>query len=77
MAIEREGDAHDLAVPASELQRIRAPAGIRADRRDLAIVLARPAAPGVAFKQQSVLLHQAIDALGIDRGQTVGSPLAV
>ena len=40
MAVEGEGDAHDLAVPAGELQRIRAPAAIRADRHDLAVMLA-------------------------------------
>src|SRR5437773_285214 len=28
-------------------------------------------------QQQSVPLHQPVDALGVDRGQTVGSPLAL
>src|SRR4029078_9667221 len=46
MAIEGEGDAHHLTVPASELQRVRAPAAIRADRRDLAVVFARSPASG-------------------------------
>jgi hypothetical protein len=41
VAIEGEGDAHHLAVPAGEFQRVGAPAAIRVDRRDLAVVLAR------------------------------------
>src|SRR5204863_1762797 len=77
MAIEGEGEAHDLAVPAGELERVRTPPMIGADRRDLAIMLARPPASGMAFKQETVLLHQSVDALGVDRGQTVGSPLAL
>src|SRR5205085_4915803 len=69
--------AHDLAVPAGELECVRAPPMIGADRRDLAIMLARPPASGMAFEQETVLLHQSVDALGVDRGQTVGSPLAL
>src|SRR5271166_3892141 len=38
MAIEGEGNAHHLAVPTREFQRVRAPAAIRADRRDLAVI---------------------------------------
>jgi hypothetical protein len=40
-------------------------------------MLARAPAASVAFEQEAMLLHQPIDALGIDRGQTVGSPLAL
>ena len=50
---------------------------IGADRHDLTIMLARPPASGVAFEQETVLLHQPVDALGVDRGQTVGSLLAL
>src|SRR5256885_3792985 len=77
MAIEGKGEAHDLAVPAGELECVRAPPMIGADRRDLAIMLARPPASGMAFEQETVLLHQSVDALGVDRGQTVGSSLAL
>src|SRR6266446_9454795 len=77
MAIEGEGDAHNLAAPAGELQRVRAPAAVRADRRHLAVVLAYPPASGMAFEQEALLFHQPIDALGVDRGHTVGSPLAL
>src|SRR6516164_2847123 len=31
----------------------------------------------MAFEQEAVLLHQPVDALGVDRGQAVGSPLAL
>src|SRR5512133_4215402 len=77
MAVEGKGHAHDLAVPAGELERIRAPAAVRADRRHLAVMLARPPASGVAFEQEAVLLHQSVDALRVDRDQTVRSPLAL
>jgi hypothetical protein len=40
-------------------------------------MLTRPAAASVAFEQKAMLLHQPIDALGIDRSQTFGSPLAL
>src|SRR5438128_1320597 len=61
MAIEREGDAHELATPAGELQRIRVPAAVRADRRHLAVVLAYPPASRMTFEQEAMLLHQPID----------------
>src|SRR5436309_185004 len=77
MAIEGESDTHDLAIPAGELQRVGAPAAIRTDRRDLAVMFTRASAASMAFEQKAMLLHQPIDALGIDRGQTAGSPLAL
>ena len=77
MTIEREDDAHDLAIPSGELEHIQAPAAIRADRGDLAVMLARSPASGMAFKQQTVLLHQPINALGVNRSLTCGSPLAL
>jgi hypothetical protein len=77
MAIEGEGDAHHLAVPASEPQRVGAPAEVGADPRDLAVMLARTPTAGVAFEQEAVFLYQPISALCIDQGQPVGSPLAL
>jgi len=50
VAVEGKGHPYDLAVPAGKLECIRAPAAIRADRRHLAVMLARPPAPGVAFE---------------------------
>src|SRR5437868_3630965 len=69
VAIESEGDAYDLAVPANEFQRVRAPAAIRADRCHLAVMLARAPAAGMAFEQEAMLLHEPIDALGVDRAK--------
>src|SRR5437868_7455828 len=77
VAIEGEGEPHHLAVPAGELQAIRAPPDIGAQRSDLAVVIAGTAAPGMPGQQQCVPLHQPVDALGVDWGQTVGSPLAL
>src|SRR5215472_13138826 len=55
VAIEGEGNAHDLAIPAGELQAIRAPADVRAQRGDLAVVIAATAVSGVASQQQADL----------------------
>jgi hypothetical protein len=48
-----------LAVPASELEAVRTPADIGADRRHLAIMLARASTTRVAFEQQAVLSSSA------------------
>jgi len=40
-------------------------------------VLAWSASAGIALQQQSVLLHQAEDALGVDGLASGGSPLAL
>ena len=77
MAVECKGDADDLAVPAGELQRVRAPADVRANRRHLAVVLARPPSPGMAFEHEPVLLHQPENTFGVDRSLAGGSPLAL
>ena len=77
MAVEGEGDAHDLAVPAGELQAVRAPAASSSASSRPGRHARGPPASGMAFQQEAVLLHQPIDALGVDRGQTVGSPLAL
>src|SRR5580704_10922968 len=47
VAIERKGDADDLAVPAGKLEAVRAPADIGAQRGDLAVMFARASAAGV------------------------------
>src|SRR5580704_6312436 len=77
VTIEGKGDADDLAVPAGELQCVGAPADVGADRCDLAVMLAWPSTTGVAFEHEAMFLHQPVDTLGVDRGQTVGSPLAL
>jgi hypothetical protein len=41
VAIEGEVDARDLATPAHELEHVRTPATFSADRRHLAVMLAR------------------------------------
>src|SRR4029078_612783 len=58
VAVEREGQADDLAVPAGELQLVRAPAHIRAQRRHLAIMLARPSSSRMAGPEPEQLSRQ-------------------
>jgi hypothetical protein len=74
VAVERERDPRQVAIPAGELERVGAPAGVGAQGDDLAIMLARPPPSGVPGQEQSVFLHQPVDAFGIDRLATVGSP---
>jgi hypothetical protein len=50
---------------------------IGADRCYLAIELARASTTGVAFEHESMLLRQSLDPLSVDRGQTLGSSLAL
>jgi len=47
MAIEGEGEAHDLTIPTGELQAIRTPADVGAQRGDMTVMFARPPASGV------------------------------
>lgn len=66
-AVEREGDADLFAVVASDLQRVRAPAGIASVNRDATVVPAFLALAAMALKEQPMRFHHAIDALGIGR----------
>jgi len=76
MAVQRESDADNLAVPASELQPVRTPADVGPQCHDVAIVPTRSPAPGVTGQEQAMLLHQPIDTFGIDGRTAAGSPLA-
>ena len=64
--VDNERTADDIAVPAGELEAIGAPADVRADRDHLALAgLLRPF--GVfASQQETVHLHDAVDAPVID-----------
>jgi hypothetical protein len=44
---------------------------------DSPVVFARASPAGMPGQQQTMPLHQPIDALGVDRGHTVRSPLAL
>jgi hypothetical protein len=77
VAIEGEGEADDLTVPAGEFEAIGAPADVGTQCRHLAVMFARAAPAGMPGQQQAMPLHQPIDAFGVDRGHPVGSPLAL
>src|SRR4029077_6174934 len=64
MAIESEGEAHDLAVPAGELKAIRARADIWAEQGKRAVVTAGTRVSCWSGKYKAVPLHQPVDALG-------------
>src|SRR5207237_10403214 len=69
--------SHDLVVAGGTLEAIRAAADVGAQCSSLAVVFAGTSASGMPGQQQAVPLHQPVDALGVDRGQTIGSPLAL
>jgi len=70
MTIDGESDPHHLAVPRRGRQNV--PPGVRAERRDLAIVFAYSPASRVALQQDAVLICQPIDGLGIPKAPEGG-----
>ena len=66
-AIERKGDANLLFVFARDLEAVGAPACIGMINRNSAVMTALFRAAGVAPKQETVLLHDAVDPLSIGR----------
>jgi hypothetical protein len=66
-AVEREGDAHLLAIVAADLQAVGAPAGVAGLNRDPAIVPTLLAAAAVPLEQEAMQLHDSVDPLGVGR----------
>lgn len=66
-AVEREGDAHLLAIVAGDLQPVGAPAGVALVDRDPTIVTSFFPLLTVALEEQPVHLHDAVDTLCIGR----------
>jgi hypothetical protein len=77
VTVERKGNTDCLTIPTGELQRVGAPSDIRSEGDYLAIMFPRPVAAGMSLQKQPMLLHQPIDALGVDRFLPGGSPLAL
>lgn len=71
--VERERDTHPLAVVASNLQRLRAPAGIGPINRDAAIMAPLLAFAAMGLEQKAVNLHHAVDALQLGAARLKGS----
>src|SRR6185312_1836873 len=66
-AVEREGDPHLFTIVAADLEAVRAPAGIGPVDGNAPVVPPFLAAPGMAFEQQAVRLHDPVDPLHIYR----------
>ena len=66
-AVECKGDAHLFAIVASDLQGVRAPAGVAPIDGNATIMAPLLPAAVVALKQQPVHLHDPVDPLGIGR----------
>lgn len=66
-AVEREGDAHRLAIVAADLERVEAPARVAPVDRGPAIMAPLLALAAMGVEQQAVTPHDAVDALWIGR----------
>ncbi len=64
-AIERKCNADLFFVVARDLEAVGAPSGIGALDGDLSVVSAFTGSSGMALKEQIMLLHHAINPLGI------------
>ena len=77
MAVQGKGNPHDPTIAAGELQRVRTPTQIGAACHDCSVMGAWDAAPRMPGQQHGALLHQPVDALGIDGIEAGGSLLAL
>ena len=75
--VEGKGDTNALSVPAGDLEAIRGPAQVRADRDDLTVVCSTWRLSGVALQQKSVLRHQAINAFVVEPGKPGALTLSI
>lgn len=69
--------ANDLAVPAGELEAVRAPAQVRSHDHDLSVVDTPFASTRVSFQKQRRLLHDPVHPVTIDGRQSLPRQLAV
>jgi hypothetical protein len=67
MGIDQEGGADHVAIPAGELQPVAAPAQVRTHHHHLAVMGALGPVKAGALQQQVVGLHDAVDALVVNR----------
>ena len=65
-AIQGEGNAHHLSIPAGNLKAIRAPAQVGTQGDDLAFMRQHSLFARMPGQQQAILAHDAIDPLVID-----------
>lgn len=70
-SVDDEGETNDLAIPAGELQTVRAPAQVRAHDHDLAVVEAALANGRMLFQQHGVVAHDAMNTFGVKDRLTV------
>jgi hypothetical protein len=76
-SVECEGDTNALAVPAGDLEAIRGPAQVRADRDDLPVVGSSRRLSGIALQQKAILRHQAVNAFVVEPGKSCALTLSV
>lgn len=75
-AVQGEGRPHRLAVVATELEPVRAPAHVAGINSNTAIVAAWGTHRPMSTGQQTVIAHDAVDALVVDRRAALGLALA-
>jgi hypothetical protein len=67
MGIDEERQTDHVAVPAGKFQAVAAPAQVRAHHDDFAVMVSLGPVKAGSLKQQIVALHDAIDALMVNR----------
>ena len=77
VSINDEDDTDDIAVPASDLEDIGAPAQVRAHHDHFAIMQTALATARVALEEKSLLLHDPEDALMVGRWLALCGPQSV
>jgi hypothetical protein len=70
--IEHEEDAHDLAVAGMDLQMVRAPSNVRAQRDDDAVMRSAGPLGSMALQRQAVMLHDSQHTFDVDRRAALG-----
>ncbi len=75
-AVEGKGDAHPLAIIATDLEPVRTPAAIGAINGNTPVMAAFLTFAGVPFEQQAVHLHYSVDPLHVDRGAALLATLS-
>ncbi len=75
--VEGKGDANDFFIPAEDLEAVRAPAGVRAECLNDAVVSAFNMVASESLQQDALPLHDAVDAFVIDAGLPGLAELAI
>ena len=75
--VERKGDTNALTVPAGNLEAIRRPSQVRADRDNLTVVCSTWRVTRIALQEETVLRHQAVNAFAVEPRKSCAFTLSI